>query len=125
LLYVQGNVEQKGYLRKMLCFGHEKACAAMCCTIGLVRAKAKIGTKNLDYNMRRSVSCVASTRVRREKRSIKEANHATHHKKTTLKSVSHHQTRNEYPAADAFRHASGGITCFMGAKTVKNRGAFM
>jgi len=63
LPYVQGNVEQKGYLRKMLCFGHEKACAAMCCTIGLVRAKAKIGTKNLAYKMRGSVSCVASTRV--------------------------------------------------------------
>jgi len=53
----------------------------MCCTIGLVRAKAKIGRKNLDYNMRRSVNCVASTRDRREKRSIEEANHATHHKK--------------------------------------------
>jgi len=53
----------------------------MCCTIGLVRAKAKIGTKNLAYKMRGSVSRVASTRARREKRSIKEANHATHHKK--------------------------------------------
>jgi hypothetical protein len=72
-----------------------------------------------------SVSCAASTRARREKRSIEEANHATHLKKTTLKSVSHHQTRNESPTADAFRHAPSGITCFMDAKTVKNRGAFM
>jgi hypothetical protein len=71
-----------------------------------------------------SVSCAASTRARREKRSIEEANHATHLKKTTLKSVSHHQTRNESPTADAFRHAPSGITCFMDAKTVKNRGAF-
>jgi hypothetical protein len=109
----------------MLCFGHEKTRAAMCCTIGLVRAKAKIGTKNLAYNMRGSVSCVTSTRDRREKRSIEEANHATHHKKTTLKSVSHDQLRNESPTADAFRHASSGITCFMDAEAVKNRGAFM
>jgi hypothetical protein len=91
-------------------------------TIGLARAKAKIGMKNFAYNMRRLCHCVALIRTRREKRSAR-TQVCCASRKTTPKCAAQDQTRRNNPSADGLTRASGCVSAAVVAKTVKNRGA--
>ena len=93
-------------------------------TIGIARARAKIGMKNIAYNMRRLVQLRgASTRARRDHRVDDQADPPRWQEKLRLKSTESRNPEGTRPSDDPHHTALCNLWCRLTAKTVENRDA--